>query len=106
MFYFPTAAELYYKDLLENLLDQMKKARSHYYADFIDVTLGNNTVINYLIEKGYNVKELRYEYKNNVYGYYGRQAGDGSVLVRISWNGNMSHVLGNFQSVLNPIFFN
>ena len=106
MFYFPTAAELRYKNLLETILEQMEKARRHYCADFIDITLGNDVVINYLIEKGYNVKELRYEYKNNVYGYYGRQVGDGSVLVRISWGGDMSHVLGNFQSVLNPIFFN
>ena len=105
MFYFPTAAELYYKDLLKNLLETMEKARKHYCADFIDVTLANNTVILYLIDKGYNVKELRYEYKDGIYGYYGRQVGDGIVMVRISWSGNMLHVLGNFQSVLNPIFF-
>ena len=105
MFYFPTAAELRYENLLKDILNKLNTARGSYCVDFIDVAMANNTVVNYLIEKGYTVKEIRYEYKDKVFGYYGRQIGDGSVYIRISFNGNMNHILGDFRNASQPIQF-
>lgn len=83
---FPTAFEMEYRFLLQNLHEDMLKAR----MPFVDITLCNREVEEYLRNKGYILKELRYDYKKtekgDEWGFWGRTSGDGHVLLRVMWN--------------------
>ena len=81
MGYFPTAQEVYYKWILADILNKINKSNQN----FIDITLCNDRINDYLTNKGYVLKELRYEYKDNIFGFWGRTSGDGHCLLRISW---------------------
>lgn len=79
-----TAIELRYRSLLKGLENQMIEA-SRRCEEFIDLTLCNHEVTDYLISLGYKIKEVRYETIDGEYGYHGRDTGDGTVKTRISW---------------------
>lgn len=83
---FPNADEVYYEHILNNIKESIIKARIKH-NDFFDMTISNTRIINYLISKGYIVKEIRYEYKSGSinYGFYGRTCGDGNCFMRIIW---------------------
>jgi hypothetical protein len=77
-----TAIEMKYRFLLANLEESMLKRRDGY----IDVTLCNDELENYLRSLGYDVKYIRYEFNtHNEWGYWGRDTGDGAIMTRISW---------------------
>lgn len=93
---FPTAFEMKYRSLLENLQEKMESA----HRSFLDVNMCNDEVEKYLRELGYSVTEIRYQYVSDpkpfdgpvttngngqVFGYFGRKTGDGQILNRISW---------------------
>lgn len=78
---FPTAFEMQYRFLLINIREKIEASQ----LPFIDITLENKDVISYLEGLGYLVQPLRYEYKDGVYGFYGRRDGDGDTLRRILW---------------------
>lgn len=77
-----TAFEMKYRYLLASIEEQMVKSS---WDNFIDVTLCNHEVEDYLKRKGYKLQEVRYERINGVYGFHGRLTGDGEVKMRISW---------------------
>lgn len=83
---YPTAFEVRYRFLLDNIYEQIDAS----ILNFIDITLGNDDVIQYLEEKGFIIIDIRYEYKNinneNKWGFFGRTTGDGTcVTKRIIW---------------------
>lgn len=83
--HYPTAFEIKYRFILDNIYEEMYNSRN----GFIDTTLGNNEIVNFLKEKGFTVIDIRYEYKTisgtRKYGFYGRQIGDGHIITRIIW---------------------
>lgn len=93
---FPTADEVMYENILNNIKESIIKAKIMY-NDFFDMSLCNQRIIDYLISKGYIVKEIRYEYEEGVinYGFYGRTCGDGYYLMRIIW-GDEKHCMSQF----------
>jgi hypothetical protein len=76
-----TAFEMKYKYLLKNIEEKMLES----YQGFIDMTLCNHEVEDYLKSKGYSLQEVRYERIDGVYGFHGRLTGDGEIKMRISW---------------------
>lgn len=79
-----SAIEVKYGNLLRLLEEQILEAENKG-DDHIDVTLCNHAVEDHLRSLGYKTKEIRYETVDNVWGYHGRDSGDGTVKLRISW---------------------
>lgn len=103
---FPSAIEVKYNNLLNNIKEYMLKAHMQGLS-FIDITLINQEVTNYLNKKGFCCNEIRYEYdKNNRYGYHGRMKGDGICIMRIGWAGGCLNTHGNFYNIDKPVYFN
>lgn len=88
---YPTAFEVRYRFILDDIYKKIKESRDN----FIDVTLGNNEVIQYLEEKGFVVIDIRYEYKKKQWGFFGRTTGDGTCVTRIIW-GDVTMCMGMY----------
>ncbi len=97
---FPTAFEMDHRFFLQNLQEKMENSR----LPFIDITLCNHKIEQYLKDKGYTLMELRYEYKDTEkgkeWGFFGRTTGDGHCLLRIMWNDHevYRNTFGDFRS--------
>ena len=90
---YPTASEVRYKNILDDIYEKIDTSRD----GFIDITLSNSCILDFLKEKGFLTFRVMYEYnENREYGYFGRTKGDGHVLMRIIWDSNIDFVLETY----------
>lgn len=86
MLNFPTATEVRYHWFLTGLLEDIEEACRTRFVEFLDITLSNRYLEEYLVSKGFTLVGIRYEYnENKEWGFWGRTDGDGICMTRIIW---------------------